>query len=436
MNWRLLILIAILCCPPARAETFLFRNASIYPVSGAPLEKADLLIADGKIKEIGPNLKAGGAREVDLSGKRIYPGLICAATTAGLVEIDMVRATVDTREVGDYTPEVRSWMAVNPDSELLPVARANGVTHIVPVPSSGIVSGMSAVVALHGWTIDEMAYKAPALLHLSWPSMRLDPTPRDALADKSRFKSLEDQAKERTARIKDLDDFFSEAEAYAKARPHNGDTRIPAWEAMLPFLNKEIPLMVHADDGRQIKAAVEWAASRKYKIILAGARDAWMHAELLASNNIPVLYERIYYQNSSLAATPARDIDPYDIHFTAPATLHKAGVKVAIGLGLAGHSAAELRNLPYVAAQAAAFGLPPEIALKSITLHPAEMLGIADRLGSLEPGKDATFVVTSGDILDIRTQVVDVWIAGEQTSLETRHTRLYEKYKNRPRKKS
>jgi imidazolonepropionase-like amidohydrolase len=264
--------------------------------------------------------------------------------------------------------------------------------------------------------------------------MRLDPTPREALVDKSRFKSLEDQARERTARLKDVDDFFSEAESYVKGRPKNRESQVPAWEAMLPFLNGEIPLMVHADDARQIKAAVEWARDRKYKLIIAGARDAWMIADLLASNNVPVLYERVYYQNSSLAATPARDIDPYDIHFTAPGVLHKAGVKVAIGLGLAGHSAAELRNLPYVAAQAAAFGLPADIALKSITLHPAEMLGVADRLGSLEAVKDAALVVTDGDILDIRAKVIDVWIAGERTSLETRHTRLYEKYRNRPRK--
>jgi len=323
---------------------------------------------------------------------------------------------------------------VNPDSELLPVARANGITHIVPVPTGGTVPGQSGLIALHGWTAEEMAVKAPVALHVNWPNMRLDPTPREALADKSQFKSLEDQAKERAARVKDLDDFFSEAESYAKSRPSNIGSRIPAWEAMLPFLNKEIPLMVHADDARQIKAAVQWSVERKYKIILAGARDAWMHADLLASNNVPVLYERVYYQNSSGAATPARDIDPYDVHFTAPAVLHKAGVKVAIGLGVAGHSAAELRNLPYVAAHAAAFGLPPEVALKSITLHPAEMLGVADRLGSLEAGKDATLVVTDGDILDIRTKVLEVWISGEKASLETRHTRLYEKYKNRPRK--
>ena len=434
MNGLLLIVFALLSGLSARAESILFRNATIYPVSDAPIEGGDLLIADGKIQKVGHGLAVEGARQVDLSGKRIYPGLIAAGTSAGLVEIDMVRATVDSAEVGEYTPDVRSWMAVNPDSELLPVARANGITHIVPVPSGGIVPGMSALVALDGWTIEEMAVKAPVALHLFWPSMRLDTAPREALADKSKFKSLEEQGRERLRRMKDVDDFFSEAEAYAKARNKNGDGPTPGWEAMLPFLNKEIPLMVHADDARQIKAAVEWANQRKYRIIIAGARDAWMVPELLASNNIPVLYERIYYQSGSLAATPARDIDPYDVHFSAPGVLNKAGVKVAIGLGLTAHSAAELRNLPYFAAQAAAFGLPAEVALKAITLHPAEMLGVADRLGSIETDKEATFIITDGDLLDIRARVLEVWIAGQKTSVETRHTRLYEKYSHRPRK--
>ena len=434
MNWKLPVVLSFLLLIPAvRSESILFKNATIYPVSSARLENADLLIENGKIKQIGQKLSAEGAREIDCSGKFIFPGIIAAATTAGLVEIDAVRATVDAREVGEYTPDVRSWLAVNPDSELLPVARANGITHIVPVPTGGIVPGQSGLVALHGWTVEDLAVKAPVALHLFWPSMSLDTTPREGLVDKSKFKSLEDQAKDRSERLKDVDDFFSEAEAYAKGRPKDAHARVPAWEAMLPFLNAEIPLMIYADESRQIKAAVEWAVQRKYKVILAGARDAWMHADLLASNKIPVLFERVYYQSSSLAATPSRDIDPYDTHYKAPAVLHKAGVQVAIGLGLGGHSASELRNIPYVAAHAMAFGLPEEVALKSITLHPAQMLAIADRLGSLEPGKDATLVVATGNILDIRSQVTDVWIAGQKTSLETRHTRLYEKYNNRPR---
>ncbi|MGZ8938633.1 MAG: amidohydrolase family protein [Limisphaerales bacterium] len=431
MNWKLPVLCALLLLPLARAESVLFKNATIFPVSAPAMEKADLLIENGKIKQIGQNLSAEGAREIDCTGKQIYPGIIAAATSAGLVVIDAVRATIDSREVGDYTPDVRSWLAVNPDSELLPVARANGITHIVPVPTGGIVPGHSGLVALQGWTVEDLAVKAPLALHLFWPSMSLDTTPREGLVDKSKFKSLEDQAKERSARLKDLDDFFSEAESYAKARPADANDRIPAWEAMLPFLNGEIPVMIHADESRQIKAAVEWATQRKYKAIIAGGRDAWMHAGLLASNKIPVLFERVFYQSSSLAATPSRDVDPYDTHYKAPAVLHEAGVQVAIGLG--GHSGSELRNIPYVAAHAMAFGLPADAALKSITLHPAQMLGVGDRLGSLEVGKEATLVIATGSILDIRTQVTEVWIAGQKTSVESRHTRLYEKYNNRPR---
>ncbi|MGZ8899448.1 MAG: amidohydrolase family protein [Limisphaerales bacterium] len=433
MNWKLPVLCALLLLPLARAESVLFKNATIFPVSAPAMEKADLLIENGKIKQIGQNLSAEGAREIDCTGKQIYPGIIAAATSAGLVEIDAVRATIDSREVGDYTPDVRSWLAVNPDSELLPVARANGITHIVPVPTGGTVPGHSGLVALQGWTVEDLAVKAPLALHLFWPSMSLDTTPREGLVDKSKFKSLEDQAKERSARLKDLDDFFSEAESYAKARPADANDRIPAWEAMLPFLNGEIPVMIHADESRQIKAAVEWTTQRKYKAIIAGGRDAWMHAGLLASNKIPVLFERVFYQSSSLAATPSRDVDPYDTHYKAPAVLHEAGVQVAIGLGLGGHSGSELRNIPYVAAHAMAFGLPADAALKSITLHPAQMLGVGDRLGSLEVGKEATLVIATGSILDIRTQVTEVWIAGQKTSVESRHTRLYEKYNNRPR---
>ncbi|HVK57258.1 MAG TPA: hypothetical protein VM735_00640, partial [Candidatus Kapabacteria bacterium] len=360
MNWKLLALLALVIPIAVRPDSVLFKNATIFPVSSDPIEKADLLIEDGKIKKIGSGLSAEGAREIDCSGKHIYPGIIAAGTTAGLVEIDAIRATVDTREVGDYTPDVRSWLAVNPDSELLPVARANGVTHIVPVPSGGIVPGQSGLVALQGWTVEDLAVKAPVALHLFWPSMSLDMTPKEGLVDKSKFKSLEDQARERSSRLKDVDDFFSEAESYKIARPKNEEARVPAWEAMLPFLNGEIPLMVHADESRQIKAVVEWSVARKYKIILAGARDAWMHADLLASNKIPVLFERVFYQSSSLAATPARDVDPYDIHYKAPSILYKAGVQVALGIGLGGHSASELRNLPYVAAHASAFGLPAD----------------------------------------------------------------------------
>lgn len=437
MNNRsfLVLLGFVLACGRISAATLLLNNGVIHPVSGPTLSNGSVLSRDGIIVEVGENLSQAADQVINLAGGHVYPGLIAATTIAGLVEIEAVRATRDFAEVGEYTPDVRSWMAVNPDSELLPVARANGVTHIVPIPTGGIVSGQSGVVALDGWTAEEMAVKKPAALNLFWPSMELDTTPKEQFKDKNKWKSLEEQEKERSRKLKAFDDFFQDAEAYAKAMPSGATNRggkVPAWEAMLPLVRREIPLIVHADDIRQIKAAVLWAQMRKYKIVIAGGRDAWMEPHLLATNNVPVIYERIYNQATGMGATPVRDYLPYDVHFTAPEILRQAGVKVAISGGLGGDAAEDLRNLPYLAAQAAAFGFPATEAIKAITLYPAEFYGISDRLGSLQAGKEATFFVADGDILDIRNHVLRVWIAGKEVSLQTRHTRLYEKYRARP----
>jgi imidazolonepropionase-like amidohydrolase len=334
--------------------------------------------------------------------------------------------------VGEFTPDVRSWLAVNPDSELIPVARANGITHALPVPLGAVVSGQSGLVALDGWTTEEMAVKHPVALHVFWPNMELNVMPRGRRGGESgRGQSLEEQAKTRRAKLKALEDFFEEARAYAKAKQaaeRSGTetfTLTPAWEAMLPFVRGEIPVMVHADDVREIKAAVNWADANKFKMIVAGGRDAWMVADLLASKKIPVIYENIFTQ-------PSRDDLAYDAPFKAPALLHKAGVTVAFSMGLGGQAASSVRNLPYAAAQAVAFGLPADEALKGITLYPAQMIGVADRLGSIEAGKEATLVAADGDILDIRANVKRMWIAGKEVNLDSRHTRLYEKYRNRP----
>ena len=184
--------------------------------------------------------------------------------------------------------------------------------------------------------------------------------------------------------------------------------------------------MILADDSRQIKTAVEWSRKRGFKIALAGGRDAWRVTDLLAKEKIPVLYHHVF-------SLPPRDHDPHDLQFRAPGILTKAGVKTIIGLRPGAWSAANLRNLPYHAAQAAAFGLTQQEALASITLHPAEILGMADQLGSLEPKKEATFIAVDGDLLDARSQVKRMWIAGKEISLDSRHLRLYEKYRNRPK---
>lgn len=414
------------------AQTFLIKNATVHTVSGSVLLAGDVLVKDGKIVAVDKGLSAGGAEVVDLTGLHLYPGLIDATSSLGLTEIEAIRATQDTTEVGSFTPDVRAWLAVNPDSELLGVARANGITHFLALPMGNVLSGQSGLMAMTGWTTEEMTVKKPVALHLFWPKMTIDTTPKDMARDKAKWKSPEDQAKERRRKIQAIDDFFEEAKAYAKARNTAAkggaaDSLInPPWEAMLPFVRREIPLMIHADDYRQIKSAVNWADTNHYHIIIAGARDAWKAAGLLAAKKVPVIYESTY-------DLPPRDSESYDIQFSAAEILHQAGVKVVFSAGPNPWGATGARNLPYAASQAVAFGLPADEALKGITLYPAEVLGVASRLGSLEPGKEASFFASDGDILDIRSHVKRLWIAGKEVSLESRHTRLYDKYRNRPR---
>ena len=414
----------------ASAASILLTGATLHTVSGPTLTNASLLIRDGKIAALGERLSDKADQTLDLKGQHVFPGLIAPVTVLGLIEIDAVRATRDTTETGEYHPDVYSWIAVNPDSELIPVARANGYTHAQPIPLGGVVSGHSSVIALAGWTIEDLAVKRAAALHVFWPSFDLDTRPKPPGAKKDKSKSIEDQIKERDKQLKELDDFFTEAEAYAKAKSAAKDVNafkvVPAWEAMLPLLRGEEPVFLHADETRQIKSAVEWAVRRKYRAVIAGGRDAGRVVELLATNHVAVAFEHVFSQ-------PARDTDAYDVHFTAPALLAKAGVKVAFAGGTGEFGGSSIRNIPYAAAQAVAFGLSHEEALRGLTLYPAQMLGVADELGSLEVGKEASLFVADGDILDIRTHVTRMWIAGKEVSLESRHTRLYEKYRNRPK---
>lgn len=407
----------------ASAETLLLTGATVHTVSGGTITNGQVLVRDGKIAAVGSSVVAGDAIKIPLDGLQLYPGMIALNTDLGLVEIDAVRATVDLKEVGEYTPDVYSWLAVNPDSELLPVARANGVSHFEPTPAGAVVAGQSGLLALAGWTTEEMVLRKSSALHVYWPSAGLDTVPKEKARTPTKWKSLDDQDKERKEKLRQLDEFFAEARAYARAKQGAKDFPIvPAWEAMLPIVRGEIPVTIHADDARQIRAAVSWATTNGVKMILADGLDAWRVADLLASNNIPVIFSHVF-------TLPPRDSEGYDVQFRAAGILSKAGVKIAFS----GGGGSLVKNLPYTAAQAVAFGLPANEAVKALTLHPAQMAGVAERLGSIETGKDATFFVTDGDVLDIRSQVKRMWIGGQEVSLESRHTRLYEKYKNRPK---
>lgn len=419
---KLILTLLVAFTANVSADTLLLSGATVHTVTKGTLASADVLIRDGKIAEVAEKIEAKTNRTVDLKGLHLFPGLISASTDLGLVEVAGVRASVDDRETGEFTPEVESWLAVNPDSEMIPVARANGITHFAPTPQGKHITGTSALLATRGWTIEDMLVQRRSAMHLVWPDHALSvPVPNP----KPDAKSLDDQARERKEKVRSIEQFFADAEAWSK-RPA-GSAPVPAWEAMRPVMRGEVPLMIHAQGVREIRAALKWSeAHPKLRIIFIGGRDAWQLADELAKRKVAVIYSEVF-------ALPSLSSDAYDVQFSAPAVLHKAGVTVAISEGLERASASGQRNLPYIAAQAAAFGLATDAALAAITLVPAQLHGAADRLGSIEPGKDASLFTATGDILDIRSEVKHLWISGAEQSLETKHTRLAEKYRARPK---
>lgn len=404
---------------PARAQTVLLRGAVIHRPHAEEPAQGDILIRDGKIADVGPSIQEAADEVVDLSGLHLYPGLIASNTALGLVEIPAVRASVDVMEVGRFTPEVRAWVAVNPDSELIPVARAAGITHFVPTPVGGIISGQSSVVATSGWTIEEMVVRRDAAVHLTWPSMSL----RDGARSRGGASGpdLPDQDSERQRRIAAITEFLEDAAAWGKAP---AETRPPAWSALQPVLTGEAFLVIHADTVAEIRSILKWSGGRPWRIAIAGGRDAWRVAPELADRGIPVIYDHVF-------SLPARDTDAYDAAFRGPGVLHAAGVRVAIGAGTFRPSA--VHNLPLAAARATAHGLPEHAAIAALTSVPAEIFGVGDRLGDIRAGLDASLIATTGSLLDVRSTVRHVWIRGRHQPLDSRHTRLYERYRSRPR---
>jgi len=428
---RLLSVIAVLIGVPSVGEAdtadIAWVGAVIHPVSGPTVSNATLVAhADGRIASINTQGPPAGMATIDVSGLYLYPGLIASATTLGLIEIDAVRATVDTTEVGAFLPEAQAWQAVNPDSEVIPVTRANGITCAEVIPAGAPVAGHSSVVCLAGWTTEQMVRQRLAALHVYWPSFGLDLAPKSVRGEG--WKSVEDQIKERTKSLRELDNYFDEAEAYvriAQVRGNDPGFRLtPAWEAMRPVLQGAVPVLVHADDVAQIRSAVEWLVRRKFRGAIVGGLDAARCVEILATNHVPVVYTREF-------ALPPRDTDPYDVQYAAPSRLQQAGVTVIFGDGQG--TASFVRNLPYSAGQAVAFGLPADEALKGLTLYPATLFGLQASLGTLEPGKQADVVAADGDILDPKTSVKRMWIAGREVDLSSRHTRLFDRYRQRPK---
>ena len=390
-------------------------GGTIHTVSGPVIENGMVVFDNGIITGIGKNIPVPkNAERIDVSGKHLYPGLINAASEIGLTEIEAVRATLDMRETGKFNPNVRTEIAVNPESELIPTTRANGIAIAHVIPRGGVIAGRSAAILLDGWTNEEMTLAAPVGLYVNWPSMTVS---------RSRFvrQSEEEQKKAIAKNLEDLRMAFADARAYAKSKTadpqrHRTDIR---WEAMRPLFERKIPLIVGANDMQQIRSAVQFARDENIRLVILGGRDAWKLTDLLKENNIPVIV-------SGTHVLPARRSDSYDAPFSLPKKLHDAGILFAIAGE--GNAAMNERNLGYQAATAAAYGLPAEEALRAVTLNAAKILGIDKRTGSLEAGKDATIIVCDGDPLEIISSVEMQFIAGKKIDLRSKHTQLWLKY--------
>jgi imidazolonepropionase-like amidohydrolase len=390
--------------PPA-GDLIAIVDASIHPVASPPFRGA-IVLSGGKISALGPDVRApSAAKIIDGSGLSVYPGLIDAFTNLGLAEIGSVAGTRDESEIGGIQPDLKALTAVNPHSELIPVTRANGITSVLTVPQGGLIAGQSAVLRLDGWVPREMSVRDSWALHVGFPSPRRGDDPRGGGGEDDPDK-----------RIKELKEVFE------AAKRHDGKDRDLKLEALRPFARGERPVVFQADRARDIRAALRFADEAGLKAVLSGGREAWKVAKLLAEKKVPVIL-------GGVMEIPFERHDRYDSVFTNAARLHEAGVPFAISSAelFAGNS----RNTPYHAAWAAAYGLDREEALRSVTIRPAEILGVADRIGSLAVGKDADLIVTTGDPLEVVTDVVYMFIQGRAVPLDSKHTRSYEKFRAR-----
>src|SRR5215470_24154 len=362
----ILFLCALFYAPPPhsviaqQSAVFVIRNAKIVTVTGATIERGSVLIRDGKIAEVGARVAApGNAKVIDATGLSVYPGLIDCGTSLGLIEIGSIQETHDTTELGDFNPHMRAIVAVQPNSELIPVARANGITTAVTHPSGRLVSGQAALINLDGWTWQEMTVKAPAAMWMEYPR-----APRGRAAAFNQPEGGVNVAQLRERQLAALRQKLEDAQAYAKAKDARAaDKSLPprpmdfVLEALIPVVKGELPVLMVANTEREIKGAIEIADKYKLKLIVSGAEDAWKVASTLKEKNIPVII-------GPVTDLPNNEDDDYEVNYSHAGKLSKAGVRFAFQTD----NAAYVRNLPYQAGTSAAFGLPKDEALKAVTI--------------------------------------------------------------------
>ena len=404
---------------PPQEQPVVLRGATIHTVTNGVIQNGTIVMERGKITAIGGADVAAprGAKVVDVSGKHIYPGLIDAYSTVGITEIGAVGVSNDITEIGDFNPNVRAEVAVNPESRHIGTTRSAGVLVAFSTPDGGVISGLSSAMSLEGWTWEEMSMKGAAALNVTWPNPIARPRrffggPGGRGGPQAPPKTYDEQ-------VQEIKNYFAEARAYRDAVKAGENVRTDArYAAMIPALNGEIPVVVAAEGVAQINDAITWGKAEGLKLVIRGGRDAIHVADRLKAENVPVIL-------TSTMAAPNRDYDSYDGAYSSPAALHKAGVKFAIS---GGSGALYSYRLPWEAGVAVAFGLPEEEALKAVTINAAEFMGIADKVGSLEVGKEATLLITTGTPLDMTSNIEQSYIQGREIDMNDIQKHFFKKY--------
>ncbi|MCG9719770.1 amidohydrolase family protein [Shewanella sp. Isolate7] len=396
----------------AQSQPILIHNARVHTALNGVLDATDVRFEQGKIVAIGQQLPQTGAKVIDAAGQDLYPGLIALDSSIGLVEVEMMRASNDAFEVGDSNPQLLAVSAFNPDSELIPTIRVNGITHAQVVPQGDALAGQSSLVSLDSWTVEEALVTTAPQFHLYWPNIRYLSKDKET-ADK--------QLKGLDAQMSQLGEQLEAGYRYYLADKAGTVQKIDnRWQAALPLYQGKASLFIHANRSEEIERAIAMTRPYGFKLVFVGGYDAWRLADQLNEIGASVIYNRTL-------SLPLRKDEPVEMSFKIPALLKQAGIPFAIGFSGDWNA----RNLPFAAGQAAAYGLSKEEALKSITLDAAKILGVND-MGAIAVGYRANLVLSKGDILDPAASKIDaVFIDGRQIDLNNRQQQLYQKYLKR-----
>ncbi len=410
----LLTLINKITIVEAQQTPVVISNATIHIGNGTVIEKGMIIFKEGVLNYVGEMKNSGyddnTATMIDATGKHVYPGIIALSTQLGLNEISAVRSTRDSYEVGEYNPNIRSIIAYNTDSKVIPTLRTNGILLAQIIPDGGTIAGQSSIVKLSGWNWEDAAVKTDNVLHVNWPALYDYNYETNSLA----------KSKTYDKDVVSLTNFFEEAKAYCSISEHK--IKNLRFESMRNIFTKDEPVFIKANDAKQIISVVNFAKTLQLKIVIVGGRQSYRVTDLLKENNIPVLIETTH-------ALPDYEGDAVDLPYELPSILMHAGVICGLSVSNEGDSYWRMRNLPFIAGTASAYGLTKEEALQLITFNNAKLIGIDKDYGTLEVGKSATLFISEGDVLDMRTSVLThIYIQGEKIPVKNWQNDLSKKY--------